>query len=149
MFFALIFDMPFYHSDQKLEFLGDAVLEYLITSYLYSVFPELKPGQITDLRSITVNNNSFANVAVWRSLHKYLMKDARSLDEAINKFESFVLLSDLEKDLIEEPACPKVYPLHCRLFIYYVYSIWLMLSLLVFIYHNNLNSLNRKDLHLL
>ncbi|XP_009418500.3 endoribonuclease Dicer homolog 4 isoform X1 [Musa acuminata AAA Group] len=93
---------------QKLEFLGDAVLEYLITSYLYSVFPELKPGQITDLRSITVNNNSFANVAVWRSLHKYLMKDARSLDEAINKFESFVLLSDLEKDLIEEPACPKV-----------------------------------------
>ncbi|URE34706.1 hypothetical protein MUK42_13295 [Musa troglodytarum] len=93
---------------QKLEFLGDAVLEYLITSYLYSVFPELKPGQITDLRSITVNNNSFANVAVWLSLHKYLMKDARSLDEAINKFESFVPLPDLEKDLIEEPACPKV-----------------------------------------
>ncbi|URE34705.1 hypothetical protein MUK42_13295 [Musa troglodytarum] len=96
---------------QKLEFLGDAVLEYLITSYLYSVFPELKPGQITDLRSITVNNNSFANVAVWLSLHKYLMKDARSLDEAINKFESFVPLPDLEKDLIEEPACPKINPL--------------------------------------
>ncbi|XP_074579672.1 endoribonuclease Dicer homolog 4 isoform X2 [Curcuma longa] len=93
---------------QKLEFLGDAVLDYLITSYLYSLYPELKPGQITDLRSLTVNNNSFANVAVQRSLHKYLIQDSRCLAEAVHEFESFVLLSDLEKDLIEEPACPKV-----------------------------------------
>ncbi|XP_042377592.1 endoribonuclease Dicer homolog 4-like isoform X1 [Zingiber officinale] len=93
---------------QKLEFLGDAVLDYLITSYLYSAYPELKPGQITDLRSLTVNNNTFANVAVQRSLHKYLIQDSRCLAEAVHEFESFVLLSDLEKDLIEEPACPKV-----------------------------------------
>ncbi|KAI5381582.1 hypothetical protein KIW84_UN0611 [Lathyrus oleraceus] len=36
---------------QRLEFLGDAVLDYLITSYLYSAYPKLKPGQLTDLRS--------------------------------------------------------------------------------------------------
>lgn len=83
-------------------------MDYLITSYLYSLYPELKPGQITDLRSLTVNNNSFANVAVQRSLHKYLIQDSRCLAEAVHEFESFVLLSDLEKDLIEEPACPKV-----------------------------------------
>ncbi|XP_010932228.2 endoribonuclease Dicer homolog 4 isoform X2 [Elaeis guineensis] len=93
---------------QKLEFLGDAVLEYLITSYLYSAYPDLKPGQITDLRSITVNNNSFAHVAVWRSLHKYLIKDSNSLTEAVNKFETFIRLPESERDLLEEPACPKV-----------------------------------------
>ncbi|MCD9559831.1 endoribonuclease Dicer [Datura stramonium] len=48
---------------QELEFLGDAVLDYLITSYLYSVYPNLKPGQLTDLRSVSVNNNTFAVVA--------------------------------------------------------------------------------------
>ncbi|KAI5320704.1 hypothetical protein L3X38_040412 [Prunus dulcis] len=51
-----------------LEFLGDAVLDYLITSYLYSVYPKLKPGQLTDLRSVSVNNKAFANVAVDRVL---------------------------------------------------------------------------------
>ncbi|KAI0495172.1 hypothetical protein KFK09_025322 [Dendrobium nobile] len=49
---------------QKLEFLGDSVLEYLMTSYLFSVYPDLKPSQITDLRSIAVSNNSFAFIAV-------------------------------------------------------------------------------------
>ncbi|XP_073000978.1 endoribonuclease Dicer homolog 4-like isoform X2 [Typha latifolia] len=93
---------------QKLEFLGDAVLEYLITSYLFSAYPDLKPGQITDLRSITVNNNSFAHIAVSRSLHKYLIKDSNSLTEAVNKFKNFVQLFEAEKDLVEEPACPKV-----------------------------------------
>ncbi|KAG8082637.1 hypothetical protein GUJ93_ZPchr0014g47162 [Zizania palustris] len=66
---------------QRLEFLGDAVLEYVITSYLYSTYPDLKPGQITDLRSLAV---------------------------AVSKFEKYVKLSNSEKDLLEEPACPKV-----------------------------------------
>nr|CAD1831898.1 unnamed protein product [Ananas comosus var. bracteatus] len=93
---------------QKLEFLGDAVLEYLITSYLYSAYPDLKPGQITDLRSISVNNYSFAHIAVWNSLHKFLVKDSNSLTEAVNQFEKYVQLSEPEKDMLEEPACPKV-----------------------------------------
>lgn len=93
---------------QKLEFLGDAVLEYLITSYLYSAYPDLKPGQITDLRSATVNNNSFAHIAVWRSFVEYLIKDSPSLDQAVKKFKNYVRLSDAERDLVEEPACPKV-----------------------------------------
>ncbi|GJN27074.1 hypothetical protein PR202_gb15060 [Eleusine coracana subsp. coracana] len=57
---------------QRMEFLGDAVLEYLMTSYLYSTYPDLKPGQITDLKSLAVNNNSFAYVAVKKSIHKFL-----------------------------------------------------------------------------
>lgn len=91
-----------------MEFLGDAVLEYLITSYIYSVYPDLKPGQMTDLRSIAVNNTSLAHVAVRRSLHKHLVKDSNGLTTAIDKFEQYVALPDCEKELVEEPACPKV-----------------------------------------
>ena len=101
--------------DQKLEFLGDAVLEYLITSYLYSAYPDLKPGQITDLKSLAVSNNSLAYVAVQKGIHKYLIKDSNYLSTAVNKFENYIRLPNSEKDLVEEPACPKVllYPCNC------------------------------------
>ncbi|KAK9098409.1 hypothetical protein Syun_025454 [Stephania yunnanensis] len=92
---------------QRLEFLGDAVLDYLITSYLYSVYPKLKPGQLTDLRSASVNNNSFAHVAVSRGFHKYLISGSDSLSDAVNKF---VDLSEkcFRKSLSDGPSCPKV-----------------------------------------
>jgi endoribonuclease Dicer len=84
------------------------VLEYLITSYLYSVYPDLKPGQITDLRTIAVNNTSLARVAVKRALHKHLIKNSNALSIAVRKFEQYVGLLDPDKELVEEPACPKV-----------------------------------------
>ncbi|RCV34474.1 hypothetical protein SETIT_7G162200v2 [Setaria italica] len=93
---------------QRMEFLGDAVLEYLMVSYLYSAYPDLKPGQITDLKSLAVNNTSFAYVAIKKSMHKYLIKDSKYLMAAVNKFENYFNLSNSEKDLSEEPACPKV-----------------------------------------
>lgn len=91
-------------------------MEYLITSYIYSVYPDLKPGQITDLRSLSVNNNSFAHIAVQKSFHEYLIKESDSLTQAVKRFKNFVLLSEAEQDLIEEPACPKVCSIFCYLF---------------------------------
>uniref|UniRef100_A0A5B7C289 Putative dicer-like protein 4 isoform X2 n=1 Tax=Davidia involucrata TaxID=16924 RepID=A0A5B7C289_DAVIN len=93
---------------QRLEFLGDAVLDYLITSYLYSVYPKLKPGQLTDLRSVSVNNNSFAYIAVNRSFHEFIICDSSSLSESMNKFVNFIRTPASEKGLVEGPACPKV-----------------------------------------
>ncbi|XVF35510.1 hypothetical protein REPUB_Repub18cG0151900 [Reevesia pubescens] len=91
---------------QRLEFLGDAVLDYLITSYLFSTYPKLKPGQLTDLRSASVNNKSFANVAVNRSLHKFLIRDSFPLNEAIDKYVDFITSSP-ERGFFEGPKCPK------------------------------------------
>ncbi|KQJ83511.1 hypothetical protein BRADI_5g15337v3 [Brachypodium distachyon] len=93
---------------QKLEFLGDAVLEYLMTSYLYSAYPDLKPGEITDLKSLAVCNDSFAYVAIQKCIHKYIIKDSNHLTKAVSKFENYIKLPNSEKDLVEEPACPKV-----------------------------------------
>lgn len=96
-----------YFFKQRLEFLGDAVLDYLITSYLYSVYPDLKPGQLTDLRSIAVNNNSFAHLAVHKSFHSYLISESNNLSEDI---KMFVNASSGEKCLCKERKCPKVFP---------------------------------------
>ncbi|KAK4604657.1 hypothetical protein RGQ29_012930 [Quercus rubra] len=92
---------------QRLEFLGDAVLDYLITSYLYSVYPNLKPGQLTDLRSVSVNNKAFANVAVDRSFHQFLICDSSGLTEAIKIYVDSVKTPAPEGSPHEGPKCPK------------------------------------------
>ncbi|XP_010323151.2 dicer-like protein 4 isoform X1 [Solanum lycopersicum] len=92
---------------QRLEFLGDAVLDYLITSYLYSVYPKLKPGQLTDLRSISVNNNTFAVVAVRQSFHSHILCDSSDLRESITRYVNFIGRPDSTRRLGEEPSCPK------------------------------------------
>uniref|UniRef100_A0A7N2L0R6 Dicer-like protein 4 n=2 Tax=Quercus lobata TaxID=97700 RepID=A0A7N2L0R6_QUELO len=94
-------------SYQRLEFLGDAVLDYLITSYLYSVYPKLKPGQLTDLRSVFVNNKAFANVAVDRSFHQFLICDSSGLTEAIKIYVDSVKNPAPEGNPHEGPKYPK------------------------------------------
>ncbi|KAJ8768160.1 hypothetical protein K2173_021100 [Erythroxylum novogranatense] len=93
---------------QRLEFLGDAVLDYLITSYLFSVYTKLKPGHLTDLRSALVNNRAFANIAIAQSFHEFLICDSSSLSDAIRKYVEFVKTPEAERHLLEGPKCPKV-----------------------------------------
>nr|AUH15440.1 dicer-like 4 protein [Dimocarpus longan] len=92
---------------QRLEFLGDAVLDYLVISYLFSVYPNLKPGHLTDLRSILANNKAIANVAVDRSFHKFIFFDSGGLKDAINNYVDFIKGSSSAKETSEEPKCPK------------------------------------------
>ncbi|KAE8653040.1 hypothetical protein Csa_019548 [Cucumis sativus] len=103
---------PSYHKHgggcyQRLEFLGDAVLDYLITSYLYSAYPKLKPGQLTDLRSVFVRNEAFANVAVDRFFYKFLLCDSTSLLSDIKSYVHFIKAPPFERDSLEQPRCPK------------------------------------------
>ncbi|KAF5749551.1 hypothetical protein HS088_TW04G01520 [Tripterygium wilfordii] len=94
---------------QRLEFLGDAVLDYLMTSYLFSVYPNLKPGQLTDLRSVSVNNKAFASVAVDLCFQKFLISDSPALSDAIKKYEEFAKRTVAsERAVVDGPKCPKV-----------------------------------------
>ncbi|OTF77775.1 endoribonuclease Dicer-like protein [Euroglyphus maynei] len=71
---------------QRLEFLGDAVLDYLITRYLYEDSRCHSPGTLTDLRSALVNNTFFAALAVKYNFHKYLMMLSSELYRVIDGF---------------------------------------------------------------
>lgn len=48
---------------QRLEFLGDAVLQLAITDCLYSLFPRHKEGLLTKMRSSLVNRSSLAGIS--------------------------------------------------------------------------------------
>lgn len=49
--------------NERLEFLGDAVLELVITDYLYKKFPSKSEGDLTAYRSALVNANTLSQVA--------------------------------------------------------------------------------------
>lgn len=49
--------------NQRLEFLGDAVLELIISNYLYYFYPESSEGELTRLRSALVCEPSLAKAA--------------------------------------------------------------------------------------
>jgi ribonuclease III len=53
--------------NERLEFLGDAVLDFLVGSWLYNHFPEMSEGQLTRLRAALVGNEQLANFA--RQIH--------------------------------------------------------------------------------
>jgi len=60
-------------SNERLEFLGDAVLELLISEYLYSSYPEANEGEMTGLRSATVRKETLAQVAKKLHFGDYLL----------------------------------------------------------------------------
>ena len=51
------------HNYEKLEFLGDAVLELAISDYLYRNYPKLNEGQLTRMRSNIVRTEGFSEFA--------------------------------------------------------------------------------------
>ncbi|KAK6916929.1 Ribonuclease III domain [Dillenia turbinata] len=71
---------------QRLEFVGDAVLDHLITRHLFFTYTDLPPGRLTDLRAAAVNNENFARIAVKHKLHVHLRHGSSALEKQIRDF---------------------------------------------------------------
>ncbi|KAM0865318.1 hypothetical protein ACQ4PT_043361 [Festuca glaucescens] len=71
---------------QRLEFLGDSVLDLLITRYLYVTHTDVDPGELTDLRSALVSNENFAQVVVRNNVHSHLKHGSGILLEQITEY---------------------------------------------------------------
>jgi ribonuclease-3 len=54
------FDLP---SNERMEFLGDAVLELIVSEHLYHTYPDSPEGELTNFRSSLVNTLSLAEVS--------------------------------------------------------------------------------------
>lgn len=59
--------------NERLEFLGDAVLELVVTNFLYHKFPQQAEGDLTAYRSALVNTNSLAKVGEVLGINDYLL----------------------------------------------------------------------------
>lgn len=58
--------------NERLEFLGDAVLELITTEYLFLNFPDKNEGELTALRSALVKRETLKEVAEKLEFYKYL-----------------------------------------------------------------------------
>ncbi|KAH8298414.1 hypothetical protein KR044_002438, partial [Drosophila immigrans] len=74
---------------QELEFIGDAILDLLITIYLVEHMTRMTPGQLTDLRSALVNNTTLACICVRHRTHFFILAENALLSESIQKFVQF------------------------------------------------------------
>ncbi|HMP67179.1 MAG TPA: ribonuclease III [Candidatus Paceibacterota bacterium] len=59
--------------NERLEFLGDAVMELATTDYLYKHFPEKTEGDLTSLRASLVNTQTISDVAFELGFNEYLL----------------------------------------------------------------------------
>lgn len=84
-------------SNERLEFLGDAILGTIVSEYLYRLFPDLLEGELTKLKSHVVSRRTCADVAVSLGLDRLLflgkgMANWQALPESVAAavFESVV-----------------------------------------------------------
>lgn len=59
-------------SNERLEFLGDAILSFLVSRYLYVTYPEQPEGILTNLRSTIVKTETLSDMAQKLSLGSFL-----------------------------------------------------------------------------
>ncbi len=84
--------------NERLEFLGDAVLELVVTDFLYKKYPKKPEGELTALRSALVNSTILAGVSTELGYNEFLLlsrgeaKDTGRARQYIlaNTFESVV-----------------------------------------------------------
>ena len=68
-------------SYERLEFLGDSVLELAIAKALYDRFPEASDGRLTKIRAHVVSRHSCAGVAKELDLGRYLLEQAQDVPD--------------------------------------------------------------------
>lgn len=59
-------------SNERLEFLGDAILEQWTSQILYTRFPDMNEGQMTNLRSLIVRTENLAKIVLDLKIADYI-----------------------------------------------------------------------------
>ena len=107
--------LPLYSkSNERLEYIGDGVLENITKYYLYCRFPKEEPGFLTDKKIALVKNESIGKMALEMGLHRWLVisKHAESKQIRMNLkklgclFEAFVgaIFHDFNRVVVKDEA---------------------------------------------
>uniref|UniRef100_A0A2C9UQN6 RNase III domain-containing protein n=1 Tax=Manihot esculenta TaxID=3983 RepID=A0A2C9UQN6_MANES len=78
-------------SYERLEHVGDSVLNLLFTKEHYLKYPDLPPGALTRLRAANVDTEKLARVAVKHGLQRFLDHKKPLLEEQIREFSQAIL----------------------------------------------------------
>ena len=81
--------------NERLEFLGDAVLELIVTDYLYLKYPDRDEGELTAYRSALVNAVIIGEVALTLGMNDFLLLSKGEAKD-IGKARSYILANTYE-----------------------------------------------------
>ncbi len=84
-----------YHNE-RLEFLGDAVLEIIVTEYLYNNYPDTPEGDLTNWRASLVCSKMLSIVAKEIELEKYLYLSKGESKDKNSKARQYILANAVE-----------------------------------------------------
>jgi len=81
--------------NERLEFLGDAVLELVITEHLYKQYPEKFEGELTNWRAALVNARMLASTAEEIGLNDFLLLSVGE-EKELGKARQYILANTFE-----------------------------------------------------
>jgi ribonuclease-3 len=81
--------------NERLEFLGDAVLELVVTEYLYARFPNPE-GELTNWRAALVNAKTLSDIAAEIGMEEFLYLSRGEAKDAGSKARQFILANAIE-----------------------------------------------------
>lgn len=81
--------------NERLEFLGDAVLELVITDFLYKSYPDKNEGDLTSIRSALVNAQTCADVSKKLNVNDFLLL-SRGEAKDTGRARQYILANALE-----------------------------------------------------
>lgn len=82
--------------NERLEFLGDAVLEIVVTEYLFNSFPDTPEGDLTNWRASLVNSKMLAEVANSLGLDNFLYLSKGEAKDKNSKARQYILANSVE-----------------------------------------------------
>jgi len=82
-------------NNERLEFLGDAVLELVVTEYLYMQYPKKAEGELTNWRAALVNAKILAEVAKELDFNEFLLL-SRGESKETGKARQYILANTFE-----------------------------------------------------
>ncbi len=85
-------DIP---SNERLEFLGDSILSFVVSSHIYNKYPDFKEGELTNLRSALTNTEILAEFAIKLELGNYL-KLSKGEEESGGRTNKTILANTFE-----------------------------------------------------
>ncbi len=66
------FKTPYNPSNERLEFLGDAILGMVISEYLFKKFPDYAEGKLTKIKSVVVSSATLAKIGTEMALKRHV-----------------------------------------------------------------------------
>ena len=81
--------------NERLEFLGDAVLELVVTDYLYKEYADKPEGELTAFRAALVNTNTISDAAKKLGFEEYLLLSKGEAKDT-GKARAYILANTFE-----------------------------------------------------